>query len=115
MSEHRSEIKGPQLFVALYRPHPGKDEALKKLIAEHVPTLRRLELITEREAMLMRAQDGTYIEIAEWHGPDSSAKAHQHPELAKIWEAMGKIADLPTLETLKESRTRFPHFQPVML
>jgi quinol monooxygenase YgiN len=115
MSEHRSEIKGPQLFVALYRPHAGKEEALKKLIAEHVPTLRRLELITDREALLMKAQDGTYVEIAEWRGPDSAEKAHQHPELAKVWEGMGKIADFPALESLKESKVRFPHFQPVGL
>ena len=115
MSEHRSEIKGPQLYVALYRPHTGQEEALKKLIAQHIPTLRRLELITDRKATLMKSQDGTYVEIAEWLGPDSAEKAHHHPELAKVWEAMGEIADFPALENLQESKMRFPHFQPVTL
>jgi hypothetical protein len=35
--------------------------------------------------------------------------------VAKDWEGMGKIADLPTLESLEETKTPFPHFEPLIL
>ena len=103
------------LWIALYRPHEGKDEALRALIAEHYPTLKRLELITDRPTILAKSANGTYLEICEWSEEDSASKAHQHPEVAKIWEAMGQIADFPGLASLEEAEKRFPHFEPVDL
>ncbi|MEW6730048.1 MAG: hypothetical protein AB1489_01805 [Acidobacteriota bacterium] len=105
----------PQIVFALYRPHEGKDEELRKLIAQHVPTLRKLELITDRPAVLVKSKNGTYIEIFEWRTAQSSEQAHHHPEVAKVWEAMDKVADLPALDTLEEIKGRFPHFEPVNL
>jgi hypothetical protein len=108
-------IKGPQIVFALYKPHDGKDAELQRIIAGHVSTLRRLELITERPAILVRSKNGTYIEIFEWATEESAPLAHQHPEVAKVWEAMGKVCDLPALESLEEVKNRFPHFEPVNL
>ena len=108
-------LKGPQIVFALYRPRDGKDNELKKLIAEHIPALRKLDLVTDREPVLMRSENGTYIEVFEWASPEAADLAHQHPEVAKVWEKMAKIADLPPLESLKEISDRFPHFQPVSL
>ena len=105
----------PQIVFAMYRPHEDKDEQLRELISQHIPTLRRLELITDREPILARSSNGTYIEIFEWRTADSSRQAHEHPELAKVWEAMGAIAEFPNLESLEESKDRFPHFEPVSL
>ena len=105
----------PQVVFALYRPHEGKDEELRKLIAEHIPTLRRLELITDREPVVVKSKNGTYIEIFEWRTGESASKAHHLPEVAKVWEAMGQIADLPSLDSLEEIKKTFPHFEPVSL
>jgi len=105
----------PEVVFALYRPHPGKDAELRALISQHIPVLRRLELITDRAAVLARAQDGTYIEVFEWRSADGSRLAHQHPEVAQVWEAMGKIADFPSLDALAEAKERFCHFEPVTL
>jgi hypothetical protein len=115
MSAHGTGIVGPQIVIALYKPHSGKDADLRKLIAQHIPTLRRLELITDRPSILMKSKDGTYLEIFEWANEDSAGKAHTHPEVAKIWEAMGPVSDLPVLGTLEEVQNRFPHFVPVSL
>jgi hypothetical protein len=105
----------PEVVLALYRPHPGKDADLQRLIARHLPVLRRLELVTDRPGWLMRAQDGTYIEVFEWRTAESARLAHEHPEVAKVWEAMGEIADFPALESLAEAKERFSHFEPVAL
>lgn len=103
----------PEIVIALYRPHQGRDAELRRLIAEHVPTLRRLELITDRPAILARSKDGTYLEIFEWRTAESAGLAHEHPEVAKVWEAMGLVGDFPALDSLEECKARFPHFEPV--
>ena len=102
----------PEIVIAMYRPHEGKDGELRALIREHVPTLRRLELITDRPAMLLRARNGTYLEIFEWR---QVGVAHEHPEVARIWEAMELVADLVSLSSLDESSRSFPHFTPISL
>ena len=102
----------PEIVIAMNRPHEGKDAELRNLIREHVPTLRRLELITDRPALLVRARDGTYLEIFEWR---QVGVAHDHPEVARIWEAMELVADFATLSSLEEARMSFPHFTPVAL
>jgi hypothetical protein len=105
----------PEIVFALYRPHPGKDAELRLLIAQHLPVLRRLELVTERPAILVRAKNGTYVEVFEWRNEESATLAHEHPEVARVWEAMAEIADFPTLDSLTEARERFSHFEPVTL
>jgi hypothetical protein len=105
----------PEIVFALYRPHQGKDAELLRLIAQHIPTLRRLEMVTDRPPILVKSKNGTFIEIFEWATAESAGLAHTHPEVAKIWEAMGKIADLPTLDTLEEKKETFPHFDPIQL
>jgi hypothetical protein len=105
----------PEIVFALYRPHAGKDAELRRLIAQHLPVLRRLELVTDRPAILVRAKDGTYVEVFEWRSAQASKLAHEHPEVARVWEAMGAVAEFPALESLEEARERFSHFQPVAL
>ena len=105
----------PEVVFALYRPHPGKDAELRRLIAQHLPVLRRLELATERPAILVRAKDGTYIEVFEWRTEESAKLAHEHPEVARVWEAMAEIADFPALDGLEEAKQRFSHFEPIAL
>jgi hypothetical protein len=35
--------------------------------------------------------------------------------VAKVWEAMGQIADFAALDSLPESKKPFTHFEPVDL
>ncbi|MCY4094964.1 MAG: hypothetical protein OXG05_07540 [Gammaproteobacteria bacterium] len=102
----------PEIVIAMYKPHEGKDIELRALIRKHVPTLRRLELITDRPALLAQAQNGTYLEIFEWR---EVGRVHEHPEVARIWEAMELVADLVSLSSLDEAKRSFPHFKPVEL
>ena len=94
---------------------PGKDAELRQLIGEHLPVLRRLELVTERPTLLLRAKDGTYIEVFEWRSAESARVAHEHPEVARVWEAMGQIADFLSLDALAEAKEPFCHFEPQVL
>ena len=103
-----------QIVIAMYKPHEGKDAGLRALISEHIPTLERLELITDRPALLLQARNGTYLEIFEWR-VSASSRAHEHPEVARIWEAMELVADFVSLLSLGEANRRFPHFSLVSL
>lgn len=55
------------------------------------------------------------MEIFEWRTGVSARQAHEHPEVARIWEAMAQVAELPALSSLEECELRFPHFEPVEL
>lgn len=105
----------PEIVFALYHPHEGRDGELEALLGEHLPVLRRLELVTDRPSILVKAKNRTYIEIFEWRSKEAAGVAHEHPEVARVWEAMGRIADFPGLDSLEEAAGKFPHFEPVNL
>lgn len=105
----------PEIVIAMYRPAEGRSSELEALIAEHLPTLRRLGLVTDRPPVLCRASDGCYLEIFEWRSGAAAREAHEHPEVSRIWEAMEAVAEFPALGSLPEAQRRFPHFRPVSL
>jgi hypothetical protein len=37
----------------------------------------------------VKSKNGTYIESFEWSTPEAVAAVHHHPEVGKVWEAMG--------------------------
>ena len=104
-----------QIVFAMYRPNPGKNAELQMLIARHVPALKKLGLVTTRDPMLLRASDGSYLEIFEWVSNEAARRAHEHPEIAEIWEQMGAIGSFGRLRDLSEAEREFPHFEPIAL
>src|SRR5580700_3945839 len=100
-----------RIVFALYRPHAGQDAAVRALIARHGPALRKLELITDRPEVLVRAGDGTYVQVFEWVSEAAARIAHEHPEVAEIWDGIGAIADYPPLASLAEAQRPFSHFE----
>ncbi len=102
-----------EVVFAAYRPRSGKGRELEKLVASHVPTLRKLGLATKREPIIVRAKDGTIVEIFEWVSNKAAHDAHEHPAVARIWEAMGKVADFVPLGALTESKRPFTHYKPM--
>jgi hypothetical protein len=115
MNTSDQNLTGPQVMFALYKLHDGKDADLRRVIAEHVPTLHRLELATDRPTVVIKAKNGTYIEIFEWSSHEAAGLAHHHPELAKVWEAIGEVGHLPKLDSVEEVQGMFPHFEQVNL
>jgi len=89
-----------KIVFALYRPHAGKGAELLQAVAMHYPVLRKLELITDRAPVVSE---------------EAAQKAHEHPEIAAVWESMGKVGDVAALSSLAEVQRPFPHFEPVEL
>jgi hypothetical protein len=102
-----------RVVIACYKPKPGKGKALKALMDDHVPTLRRLGLATKREAVLMEARDGTLIEVFEWASAEAIQAAHGHPAVLRMWEAFGKVCDFVPVAQVPEAAQMFSEFAPV--
>lgn len=100
----------PEVVIAMYRPKAGKIAELEALVKKHFNTLKEYGLTTDRQPFLGRSADGTILEVFEWASRSAAEKAHDHPAVAKIWEAMSMVCEFGTLEQMPESKNRFPHF-----
>lgn len=103
-----------ETVIAAYRPKPGKDQALRKLIREHRRALHEAHLITARRSLLLRApSDGTLLEIFEWISAKAADEAHQHPTIRAMWNKLAAVADFVPLSAVKEASKAFSHFEAV--
>ena len=103
-----------EIVLAAYRPRPGREPAVLDLLRQHVPTLRRLGLATDRPVLLLRApRDGTLIEVFEWASGDAARRAHEHPDVDALWTALAAEAEFPPLAAVEDFAARFPHLAPV--
>jgi hypothetical protein len=100
------------VVIVAYRPKPGCEAALAALAREHVPFLRGLGLATERPELLLRAADGTVVEVFEWCA-GAIAAAHAHPEIAGLWARYDKVCTYVKLRDLAEAADMFATFQPL--
>jgi quinol monooxygenase YgiN len=101
------------IVIVAYRPKPGKEHELLKLVRSRVPTLRQEGLVTDRQPVIMRARDGTIIEVSEWKSQDAIDAAHQNPNVLAMWNKFFAICDCVPLNTLAEARQMFSGFEPI--
>ena len=102
-----------QIVIACYRPKPGQQEVLRRLIRDHVSTLRAIGLVTNRAPIAMEAADGTILEVFEWLSADAIEAAHAHPTVLKMWEAYGAVCDYVPVAQVPEASQLFSNYTPV--
>jgi quinol monooxygenase YgiN len=100
-------------YVAVFKPHAGQEQELLDLIRHHVPTLRREGLATDHPVLLLKAADGSYVEIASWKSEEHSRAAHSNPVVMEMWNAFAKCCDFRALRDLAETQRMFSHFQRI--
>jgi len=100
------------IVIVAYRPKPGQDAALARIVREHVPTLRAWGFATGRPSLIMRAADGTLVEVFEW-GHGQVAAAHRDARVLAMWGEFGAACDIVTLRDLAETQEMFATFVPV--
>jgi hypothetical protein len=100
------------MVMAIYRPKEGKSADLDKLVRRHYPVLKEYGLATERAPFIGRSAGGAAIEVFEWVSSEAARKAHDHPAVAQIWEAMAQVCDFGRLGDLPEAAKPFPQFGP---
>jgi hypothetical protein len=102
-----------RIVIACYRPKAGKKEALKRLILDHVATLRSEGLVTDREPITMEAEDGTVVEVFEWASADAIESAHINATVLKMWDQYTAVCDYIPVAEVAEAAKMFSEFTPI--
>jgi hypothetical protein len=101
------------ISVACYRPRAGCEEELLRLVHDHLPPLRNEGLVTDRASIVMRASDGTIIEIFEWVSAEAIAGAHSNPVVLSLWKRFEAVCTYEIPSNVAEFQKMFAHFEPV--
>jgi quinol monooxygenase YgiN len=99
--------------IVAYRPKPGKEAELLEVVRSRVPTLRREDLVTDRAPIIMRAKDGTIIEVSEWKSREAIEAAHKNENVWALWNKFFELCDCVPLKTLAEAEEMFAGFEAV--
>lgn len=102
-----------RISVAAFKPKAGKEADVLKVIASRLPLLRKLKLATDREPILMRSRAGVIIQISEWVDDAAIERAHQTPDVLKMWDEFAACCDYVRLNTLAESDDDFATFEAI--
>ena len=111
--DHDVVVMNGVIVIVAYRPKPGKESETLDLVRSRVPTLRKEALVTDRAPIIMRARDGTIIEVSEWKSREAIDAAHKNPNVLAMWNRFFAICDCIPLNTLSESAEMFAGFDPV--
>jgi quinol monooxygenase YgiN len=101
------------LSLSRIGPSPGKESETLDLVRNRVPTLRKEALVTERTPIIMRARDGTIIEVSEWKSREAIDAAHKNPNILAMWNRFFAVCDCVPLNQLPESGEMFADFEPI--
>lgn len=75
--------------------------------------LRMLGLASGYPRTIVESENGAIVEIFEWESEEASRRAHDHPEVKKIWDQIDKAAQFVPLGMLTETQKPFAHFRQV--
>jgi hypothetical protein len=103
------------MVIALFRPKPEGAGDLMACMRDHLPVLRAQGLATSRPSVVLRAADGTLLEIFEWVSQAAIEAAHTNPAVLALWERYAACCDYVTLGDLKEAGSMFPGFELVAI
>jgi quinol monooxygenase YgiN len=101
------------IVIVAYRPKPRKEKETLELVRSRVPTLLKEGLVTDRAPTIMRARDGTIIEVSEWKSQEAIDAAHKNPIVLAMWNKFFETCDCIPLNKLSESAEMFAGFQPI--
>jgi quinol monooxygenase YgiN len=101
-----------RFVIVAYRPKPGQADALRAAVEKHVRVLREERLASDVPAVVMRAADGTIIEVFEWRSAEAIRKAHENAAVQALWAEFATACDYVPLASLPEAQQLFAEFDP---
>lgn len=100
------------IVIVGYRPKPGCGDELGALMKTHVPRLRAEGLATERQSIVARAADGTFVEVFEWVSEEAMQSAHSNPNVQQMWAEYAQVCEYVPVGELPEAADLFSSFTP---
>ena len=76
----------------------------------HLSTLRGEGLVTDRESIMMEANDGTVLEIFEWKSREAIQAAHKNPTVLEMWNRYAEVCDYIPVYQVAEASQMFSEF-----
>lgn len=104
-----------RVVIVAYRPKAGREEKLLAAVGKHLHVLRAEGLVTDRSAYVMRAADGTIVEVFEWQSAEAIQRAHGNPAVQALWAELGEACDYTPLDQLAEAHQLFAEFDAIPL
>lgn len=104
-----------RFVIAAYKPKEGKAQQLMSAIEKHMRVLRAEQLVSRRAARVMRAADGTIVEVFEWRSAAAIEKAHKSAAVQALWGEFSAACDFVPLAKLPEATQMFAEFDSISL
>jgi hypothetical protein len=101
--------------IVAYTPKPGKAEQLLAAVKKHLQVLQAEQLATDQPAYVMRAGDGTVVEVFAWRSAEAIKQAHSNPAVGALWAEFGAACDYTPLAKLAECQQMFAEFDAIPL
>lgn len=101
-----------RVVISCYRPKPGCEGALDALVAEHYSCLAAEGLVSDRTPVVMKAADGTVVEVFEWASKEAVAQAHESATIGKLWGEFAEVCEFVPIGNLPEAGQLFSEFTP---
>jgi len=84
-----------ETVMITFRPKPGSEADLLKVIANHWTTARRLDLVVPNEHMTLRAEDDKgrpyFVDIFTWRSAE--IPDHAPADIQAIWADMNRLTE----------------------
>ena len=104
-----------RFVIVAYQPKAGQEQALLAAVKKHLQVLRAAALVTNRPAYVMRAADGTVVEVFEWRSAAAIQQAHSNPAVQALWAEFSAVCNYVPLGKLAEAQQMFAEFDAVMI
>ncbi|MBL1421030.1 MAG: hypothetical protein COC24_011030 [Alphaproteobacteria bacterium] len=102
-----------RIVIVGYQPKPGEQAELAALMKTHLPILREAGLVTDRESIIMQAENGTIVEVFEWKSKAAMNSAHEHPSVLKMWADYDNCCTYVPVSETPEISDLFSEFTPL--
>jgi quinol monooxygenase YgiN len=104
-----------RFVIVAYTPKPGKEQALLAAVGKHMAVLRAERLVSDKPGYVMKAAEGTIVEVFEWRDAEAIKAAHGSPAVQALWAEFGAACDFTPLTKLPEASQMFAEFDAVTL
>lgn len=88
-------------------------DALMTAVRKHLRVLKEQDLVSARSAYVMRAANGTIVEVFEWRSAAAIEQAHSNAAVQALWQEFAAVCDYTPLADLPEAKQMFAEFDSV--
>jgi len=100
-----------RFVIAGYKSKPGQEEQLLTVVRKHHSVLRAENLVSDKPAHVMRAGDGTIVEVFEWASSEAIERAHASTVVRALWAEFDAACDFVPIGRLAEAQNMFSEFE----